>query len=144
MTLKTFLPKRGLLRYQLKRWWWVSALYALLLFFSVPFLILNENIEYLLDRVRKYPDMVGSPIYDNIGMFIFLIAAAVIIGVCVFRYMQEVRSATLFHAMPVTRGQLYTSTLLAGVILLSVPILVNGLILLCMSLFGGYLTIIQP
>ncbi len=144
MTLKTFLPKWGLVRYQVKRWWWISALYALFLFFSVPFLILNENLEYLLDRVNRYPDMVGSVIYDNVGMFIFLIAAAVIIGVCVFRYMQEVRSATLFHAMPVTRAQLYTSTLLAGVILLAMPIIANALILLCMSLFGGYLTIIPP
>ncbi len=144
MTLKTFLPKGGLVRYQVKRFWWVSALYALMLFFVTPFVILNREPQDLISEIHRYPHRVGQILYNNGAAFVFLIGAAVIIGVCVFRYMQQTRSATLFHAMPVTRARLYISTLASGFILLALPILANAVILLCMSFWGGYGVIIPP
>ncbi|MBR5236082.1 MAG: ABC transporter permease [Clostridia bacterium] len=144
MTLKRFLPKGGLVRYQLKQFWWVSALYALMLFFATPFVILSRDQQDLIREIHRFPQRVGQILYNNSAVFVFLIGAAIIIGVCVFRYMQATRSATLFHAFPVTRTRLYLSTLASGFVLLALPILVNAMILFCMSFWGGYGVIIPP
>ncbi|MBE7048214.1 MAG: hypothetical protein E7393_02430 [Ruminococcaceae bacterium] len=144
MTLKTFLPKAGIVRYQLKRFWWVSALYTLLLFLVGPFIIMSRDKTQMIEKITRFPHLAGAELHNNGGAFIFLIGAAVILGVCMFRYMQEVRSATLFHALPVTRNQLYISALFSGFILLALPIIVNGCIYLCMSLGGGYFQILPP
>ncbi|MBE7034788.1 MAG: hypothetical protein E7402_01515 [Ruminococcaceae bacterium] len=144
MTSKTFLPKRGLVRYQLKSFWWLSALYGLLLFLFGPFTLLNEDKQWLLRTVLRRPEQAGQELYSQFAVLMLLLGSAVLIGVFVFSYMQKVRSATLFHAMPVTRAQLYISTLFSGFLLLCMPILANALVLLLMSLFGGYGPIIPP
>ncbi len=144
MTLKTSLLKGGIVRFQLKRFWWVSGLYALLLFLFVPFSILCEDKDWLLERVSLFPEQVNRFLLNNAAMFILLIGAAVLISICMFRYMQNVRSATLLHALPVKRGELYLSTLLSGFILLAAPILLNGIILFLMSFMGGYFSVLPP
>ncbi len=138
MTSKTSLIKTGILRFQLKRFWWVSGFYALLLFFATPFRILCRDKEDLLERVARFPDTVSSILLNDAGMFVLLVAAAVLLGLCMFRFMQNVRSATLLHALPVKRRELYLSSLLSGFILLALPILVNAVILFGMSAWGGY------
>lgn len=144
MTSKTFLIKGGIVRFQLKRFWWVAGFYALLLFLVTPFRILNEDTKYLIDRITRFPETASSTLLNDAGMFVLLIAAAVLLGICMFRYMQNVRSATLLHALPVKRRELYVSSLVAGVILLAVPILLNAVILFTMSLLGDYYTVLMP
>lgn len=137
MTLKTFWPKGGIIRHNVKRFWWVSALYAFILFLCEPYMHLC-NKEQLLDNARRFPEMKPQILANNEITFVLLIGAAVLLGVCVFHYMQTTRSATLFHALPVTRGQLYMSTLASEFVLLAVPILINSIILVLMCLFGGF------
>ena len=144
MTSKTFLIKGGIVRFQLKRFWWVAGFYALLLFLVTPFRILSEDKKFLMERIARFPDTAVNTLLRDAGMFILLIAAAVLLGICMFRYMQNVRSATLLHALPVKRRELYVSSLVSGVILLAVPILLNAVILLVMSLLGGYYTVLMP
>lgn len=138
MTSKTSLIKSGILRFQLKRFWWISGFYALLLFFATPFRILCRDKKDLLEQVARFPDTQSGILLNDAGMFVLLVAAAVLLGLCMFRYMQNVRSATLLHALPVKRRELYLSSLLSGFILLALPILVNAVILFGMSLWGGY------
>lgn len=138
MTSKTFLLKGGIIRYNLKRFWWISAIYAFFLFLAEPYRLIVEK-EYYLDRLVRFSDWnPTSIIFSNELVFVLLIGAAAIIGICVFRYLQGIRSATLFHALPVTRTQLYLSTLVSGFLLLAMPIVANSCILLLMSLFGGF------
>lgn len=144
MTSKTFLIKGGIVRYQVKRFWWVAGFYALLLFLVTPFRILNEDKQYLMERIARFPDSATGTLLHDAGMFILLVAAAVLLGICMFRYMQNVRSATLMHALPVKRRELYLSSLVSGVILLGVPILLNAAILFVMSLLGGHYPVLQP
>lgn len=143
MTFKTFCPKRGLVRYQLKRFWWASAAYGLILFLIGPFMLLNQDRDYLAERAVTHPTTVGSFLMNHTASYILLIAAAVILGVCVCRFMQTVRSATLFHAMPVTRSELYISMLTSGFILLLLPLAANTLIFLLLC-SGGSLRLVLP
>lgn len=137
MTLKTFWPKCGIIRHNVKRFWWVSAMYAFILFLCEPYMHLC-NKEQLLDNAVRFPDMKPQILANNEITFVLLIGAAVLLGICVFRYMQSTRSATLFHALPITRGQLYMSALASGFVLLLVPVLLNSIILAFMCLFGGF------
>lgn len=143
MTFKTFCPKRGLVRYQLKRFWWASAAYGLILFLIGPFMLLNQDRDYLAERAVTHPTTVGSFLMNHTASYVLLIAAAVILGVCVCRFMQTVRSATLFHAMPVTRSELYISMLTSGFILLLLPLAANTLIFLLLC-SGGSLRLVLP
>ncbi|MBE7010136.1 MAG: ABC transporter permease [Ruminococcaceae bacterium] len=142
MTLKTSFIKTGILRFQLKRFWWVSAFYTLLLFFVSPFRILCRDKESLLERAERFPDTISSLLLNDGGMFVLLVAAAVLLALCMVRYLQNVRSATLLHALPVTRTELYVTSLLSGFILMAIPILVNALILMGMNLWGDYAKIL--
>lgn len=117
----------------LKRFWWISALYALLLFLASPLTLLNRDLEHYLANDRT--------IYLNTvlnGAMLFLVLMPVAIGVMVFRYIQNSKSVTVIHSMPYTRLQLYVNHFISGLILLLFPILLNGLILWGISSFTGY------
>lgn len=137
MTSKTSLLNSGIFKYNMKRFWWVSAIYAFLQFLAVPYRILCDK-DYLSDRAVRFPERIHSVLTEDGTMFVLLIGAAIVLGVCVFRYLQRTRSATLFHAFPVNRTQLYVTTLVSGFVLLMAPILLNGIILCLMSLLGGF------
>ncbi len=137
MTSKTSLLSGGIFKYNMKRYTWVSALYAFLLFMMEPYRILN-NKAYYLDRAAREPEYAYRFICTDGATFALLVCAAVILGVCVFQYMQKTRSATLFHALPVNRKQLYLTATLSGIVLLALPIFLNGIILGFMSILGGF------
>ncbi|MBE7036087.1 MAG: ABC transporter permease [Ruminococcaceae bacterium] len=143
MTSKTFLIKGGMIRFQIKRFWWISGFYALILFLATPFHILSLGKEYILEVVADFPERAVDVLFNDLSLP-WLLIASVVLGICMFRYMQNVRSATLFHALPVKRRELYFSSLLSGIILLAVPILLNAIILFIMGFFGGYYPVLQP
>jgi len=80
MTSKTFLPKRGLVRYQLKSFWWLSALYGLLLFLFGPFTLLNEDKQWLLRTVLRRPEQAGQELYSQFAVLMLLPIALLFIG----------------------------------------------------------------
>ncbi|PYG87250.1 ABC-2 type transport system permease protein [Ruminiclostridium sufflavum DSM 19573] len=141
MKLKTSLFKKGLLISDIKRFWWVSALYALALFFVMPF---NHYMQYVsntdindINSLNWMKERIANEFYFNGGISqVFLIAVPVVIGALVFRYMQKSRSASLYHSLPLTRTALYFNSVLSAVILFSVPILFNTSIMLFMNLFS--------
>ncbi len=141
MTSKISLLNGGIVRYNVKRFWWVSAIYAFFLFLAVPYgLIYDRN--FLLDYTDRFPDRVLNYITESPIAFILLVGAAVLLGICVFRYLQGTRSTTLFHALPVKRTELYLSSLVSGFVLLAAPILLNGVILFLISFFGGFFALL--
>ncbi len=137
MTLKTSLFKSGIFRYQIKRYWWISALYTFFLFMFSTFELFSENKNWLISRYIRVPNNVYY-FFRNSAHHFLVVIIAVILGVCVFRYLQTTRSVALFHAMPVTRSQLYNSSVLAGAALLLLPVIVNALIMVLLSTCFGY------
>lgn len=124
MKLKTSLFKKGLLISDFKRFWWISALYTLVLFFTIPF---NHYIQRFnasndnLDWIKK--SITRDLSFENGANQVFLIFVPIVIGALVFRYMQKSRSASLYHSLPLTRATLYINSVISAVILFLGPLL---------------------
>ncbi len=128
----------------LKRFKWGSFLYAIVLFFSVPFVFLVENSHRLtmrfLPTAMKYPPLLRESyiiIPVLLAMIVPCIAAALI-----FNNVHSIRQSVFIHSLPIKRGQNYLSDLLSGLTLMAAPVLFNGTVLLIMS-FSVYGEIIS-
>lgn len=142
MKSKTSLFKKGLIISDLKRFWWISALYTLALLFIMP---LNHyvqkfntyNLELLYDSIRR------DFLFQNTSSQIFLIVVPFLIGALVFRYIQKSSSASLYHSLPLTRSVLYLNSVISALILFIAPLLFTTLIMLilnCFSFLSAYYT----
>ena len=151
MKLKTSLFKKGLVISNLKRFWWVSALYTIALLFAVPFAhyiqkftyiqnnqISNENLEMLKHSIQSVLKFEGNPSQ------LFILVVPVIVAVLVFRFMQQGRSASLYHSLPMTRAALYLTSVLSALILFVGPLLITTIVMLllnCFSYLSAYYTV---
>ncbi len=123
----TSLFKKGIIISDLKRFWWVSALYALALFLATPM------IHFMRLFTTSVTDMefIKLNIQDELRYLegssaIFLILAPVIIGTLLFMYMQKSKAASMFHSLPLSRAVLYFNSCISAAILLVIPILFNA------------------
>ena len=118
-----------LIKENLRRFWAIPVLAFLVYFLSGIFPILMSYGH--LNNMARYIEMSlnnQQPFY-MMAHLMFPIITAVII----FRYLQSVSSVSVMHSMPFTRSKLYNSGYVSGLILILVPILLNGLILLAIS-----------
>jgi len=129
----------GLILNDIKRFWWISAVYALLLFLTSLLPVLNRDVEHYI--LHDIPIYLGSVMN---GAWFFLALMPVAIAVMVFRYIQNSKSVTVIHAMPYTRLQLYANHFIAGLILMLLPILLNALILWGIAGFTQYGLVFEP
>lgn len=141
MKLKTSLFKKGLIISDLKRFWWVSALYAILLLFTIPINHYiqklnspNLNTEWLKESISR------DLLFRGGANQVFLLVVPIVIGALVFRYMQKGRSASLYHSLPLTRAVLYFNSVMSAVILLVSPLLLMTLIMFLLNWFS-YLSV---
>lgn len=124
-----FSISKPLIRENLRRFWAIPALAFLVYFLSGVFPILmsyshlNDMGNYIELSLRNH-----QPFY----MFAHLIFP-IITAVVIFKYLQGISSVSVMHSMPFTRAKLYNSGFLSGLILITTPILVNGLIMLAIS-----------
>lgn len=138
MTLKTSWFDKGIYTNTLRRFKWGSLLYFVMLFFSVPFVILMSDYHRLYPyRYGPENQLINSIILEAdyiILPFILAMAVPTVVAVLLHRYMHSSKQGIAVHALPVTRKANYISTQLAGLTLMAVPVLANTLILLVMSL----------
>lgn len=137
MKLKTSLFKKGLIISDIKRFWWVSVIYALALFFAIPFNHYMQQINNT-DNPSWLERIISNELLFNGGASeVFLLVVPIAIGALVFRYMQKSRSASLYHSLPLTRASLYFSSIASAIILFSIPVLLNTIIMLLMNCFSS-------
>lgn len=119
----------------IKRFKWGSFLYALFLFFSVAFPILVTNFESLrmryIDSVWKYPLILREG-YIIIPVLLALVVPTVA-AVLIFNNVHSVKQSIFVHSLPVKRGANYVSDVFSGLLLMAVPVIVNGIVLMIMS-----------
>ncbi|QNU67982.1 ABC transporter permease [Ruminiclostridium herbifermentans] len=137
MKLKTSSFKKGLIISDIKRFWWVSVLYALALFFVMPF---NHYIQHINDNNNSQwlKDSIERELLFNGGSSqVFLLVVPIAIGALVFRYMQKNRQVSLYHSLPLTRTALYFNSILSAIILFAAPVFLNTIIMLLMNCFSS-------
>jgi len=138
MKLKTSLFKKGLLISDFKRFWWVSALYALALFFGVPFNHYIQKFNSSTDNIEWVKNTIVNDLSFSGGANqIFLLVVPIVIGALVFRYIQKSRSASLYHSLPLTRAALYFNSIISALVLFVVPLLFTTLIMFLLNCFSS-------
>ncbi|TCO75239.1 DUF6449 domain-containing protein [Marinisporobacter balticus] len=112
----------------LKRYWGMAVLYFLTLFFSGPL-----NIMSLFNNPNESPN---SAIKNFLNLrhadlqMVLSIGFPILLAVLIFRYLHQNKSTTVMHSFPITRGQLFHSHNIAGVVLLLLPVVLTAVILI--------------
>lgn len=126
MNSKAFFSKT-LFVHNLRRYWWVSALYALLTFFAVPFQLLTRDWRRI--PVPEDPEgwALTSWVSNEMHMFM-VIVVAVLTGALLFRYLMENRQTSFYHAAPFGKRTLFVTQAVSALTLILVPVLLNALL----------------
>ncbi len=138
MTSSKSLFNFGIYKNTLQRFKWGSFLYFIILFFSLPFILLVQNKEYLLttyDRVLEKTPLILQNGFMVIPILLAMIVPTIVATLC-FNNVHSAKQSNFVHALPVTRLENYISNVLAGLTLMVLPVLLNAGILLIMSLTG--------
>lgn len=138
----------------LRQKWTTMLLSAILMFFTLPVPVMmvlssykNSWEQYSLENdVQKYMLEWGNSIRFAL---IPLMAILGVIMVCAMtRYTKKRETVDFYHSLPITRGRLYASWLLAGLTLLIVPLIIMSAVTLIIlgandamsfTLFGVYM-----
>lgn len=123
----------------LKRLKWFGILYGVALVLELPLLLWMQlgrlkDIQGAAWVANKsfQPRMLFNP-----ETHLTNIAVAIIFGLIIFYYLHNDRANTFFHSLPIKRSSLYCQNLLAGLTLMWLPLLLNGLLVyLVFSFFG--------
>ena len=144
----------GLFSNILRQKWTTMLLSAILMFFTLPVPVMmvlssykNSWETYSLENdVQKYMLEWG---YSIRFALIPLMAILGVIMVCAMtRYTKKRETVDFYHSLPITRGRLYASWLIAGLTLLIVPFIIMSAVTLIilsandamsLSLFHAYM-----
>lgn len=142
MTLQTSFFNKGIYKSSVRRYLWGSVLYFVILFLSTPLNMLmsfNPEREYsllMMDSYKNLPLILRSQYFTF--PILMAIGVSVVTALLVFRFVHSKKAAIFTHSIPVTRCGNYISSLLAAFTLMFVPVILNGLILMIISVCGFY------
>lgn len=132
MKYKTSFFSKYIILEDLKKYWGLSALYFFISLITGPLEIMFSLSnpygvdEYKIERILR---VAGDEM-----QFILSICFPILLSVLIYRYLQQNKSTTFMHSLPVTRKELIHSHNIAGFLLIFVPILLNTIILLIASM----------
>ncbi len=142
MTSKTSFFNKAIYKSTVKRLFWGSVLYALLLFLSSGFsVMMTVDGQYAMESAYyygRYPLVLHS---DFLAFPLFLaVVVPTVVALISFRFIHSKRQAVFVHSLPVSRKSNFISTLLADFTLMLIPVVLNTLFLAALSLFsyGAY------
>lgn len=129
MTRKTFFNK-GIYKSTVKRFWMGSALYFIILFMITGMgIMLSYSTNYTYSKDILLRNFLPPA-------FVVSVCVPTIVAALVFRYVHSKKMSVFFHSMPSTRLENYVSSVLASLTLMTVPVLLNTLILIIMNVSG--------
>lgn len=142
MISKTSLFNKGLILSDIKRFWWVSALYAVLLFFVLPFnhLLQSTTTGPALRRTSIIWSLKLEATAEGNTQMLLLCSVPVLLAVLLFRYMHSGKATAAIHSLPCSRKTLYVSHSVSGLLLLTLPVLLTGLLLAATYALGNFET----
>jgi len=118
-----------LIKENLRRFWAVPVLAFLVYFLSgvFPILMSYKNLGFMASYIQMSLHNM-QPFFMGAHLFVPVITAVIL-----YRYLQNVSSVAVMHSMPFTRAKLFNSNFITGLILISAPVVLNGIILLLLS-----------
>lgn len=118
---------------------WTVYLLALLLFVPGRLWVCLHNMERYYNKELTWNDGLEA-IYRSIDIRETIIAAlvmAVVTGMVLYNYLYVAKSANMIHALPVTRGELFGTNVITGLLFMLIPEVIAffGGVTVCLS-FG--------
>jgi ABC-2 type transport system permease protein len=134
MRFKTSLFNKGLFFSDLKRFWWVSFLYAIVLFFNLPFnhLMLGsrEMDEWQVKMLQRSLDFSGGA---NELQILLILVVPVVLATLLFKYLMTARSTAMMHSLPFTKKALFITHSSAGLFLLVIPVIFTAIVMMVLQ-----------
>ncbi len=137
MISKTLFFNRGIYKSTLRRYLWGSVLYFILLF-----MITGMSILLNYDSAQMYLPSIGSGVslimrneYILIPTLLAIVVPTVV-GLMIFRFIHSKKTSIFVHSLPVKRETNYISTVIAAFTLMGIPVILNALVLMIISLSG--------
>lgn len=129
MTIKTFFNK-GIYKSTLKRFYIGSVLYFLMMFMCTGLLLMLTFDSYAAHYWEHDLILTGGFLEPG---FLMAIVVPTVVALLVYRFVHSKKASVFAHSMPVTRLGNYTSTLAAAFTLMGLPIILNGVVLMLLS-----------
>ena len=137
MTLKTSFFNFGIYKNTIKRFWIGSMLYFVFLFITTN-LALLLNKDNIFARLNIRNDFYGNSLILNTEYLtiplLMSIAVPTVTALLVFRYIHSKKQAIFTFSLPINRNENYISSYLAGICLMIIPVMMNGIILMLLSI----------
>ncbi len=118
---------------------WTVYLLALLLLVPGRLWVCLHNMERYYNKELTWNDGLEA-IYQSIDIretIIAVLVMAVVTGMALYNYLYVAKSANMIHALPVTRGELFGTNVIAGLLFMLIPEVIAffGGVMVCLS-FG--------
>ena len=143
MILKESLFNKGVFNTVLRRFRLGSLLYFIILFLCVPTMFLTRSPQVLeslyFGRFNSAFTFQKSVLFEADMMILPTLVSMIvptIAALLIFNYIHSPRHAIFTHSMPVSRKANYFSSLCGGFTLMALPIVINAIILIIISLSG--------
>lgn len=142
MTLKTSFFNKGIYKNTISRFKWGAFLYFIMLFCAVPYALLTRSWDYSSIFINER--FTGYFLTEGYMLFPLLLAVVVptITGALIFNSVHSEKQSIFLHSLPVTRKESYISQVLAGLTLMFIPVIANGIILLIMSVCSDVFSVV--
>jgi ABC-2 type transport system permease protein len=128
MKSKTSFIDTGILLNDLKRHAWIGAGYLLGMLLALPLMLVMTHSS--IEPTASYDPYVYLRIlqFNSVLQLALLVLVPILTGLWLFHYLQDDRAADMIHTLPVRRETLYNTHILAGIILLTLPLGITALI----------------
>ncbi len=118
---------KSIIKCDLKRSWWISALAALFIFMTSTSPLFSYSYNYYSFNYSRYDDALdfANSMFGNYAIGMCLAAFVVLY---LFSYINKVNSVSFFHSLPATRNTLLSAHITSGALLVILPMLINSVI----------------
>jgi len=141
MNSRTSFFNKSIIRSDFRRFWWICALHTLALFLFATFIFLEENLgqgDLYLRDANQYLLFERSMLYRNsIAFYVFALSVPAVLATFLFSYLHTGNASSCLHGIPVSRTTQYLSHFFCGVVMITLPILINALVLLLFRFDAG-------
>lgn len=145
MISKTSLFNKGIYRSNVKRFVWGGVLYFVLLFVMTGFILLMsvdvKDVSYDMAHNSGVSLLYQQPFI--LPSLVTAIGVATVVALLIFRFVHSKRQSIFAHSLPVCRTANFISSLAAAFTLMFVPLILNTLILVILSVtrYAAFFTV---
>lgn len=121
----------GIFFNEIRRFWGLGCLYLILIFLNLPFKIIGminklNTIRYDADYIYMVGLLFNQVLNGIMLVVVFIISCT--IGFLVMKEIYDAKSSIHIHSLPITKIDILINKMLAGIVLIVIPIAINFII----------------